>query len=189
MRTRSPTPEKRTDEREHQHRIAATEKAIADVSLRRCRWSAPSNSPRQRTATSSTTSPAAAPNSDDKVVARRRVLLVDDDPLMLSTYYFPCELVAGTRIEGAADVPEGTTAVLRQLGYPLVSWVVDVLARLPTAAEADVLDVPRGTPLLLPTWTHSDPGGRPVRVYEQVLPADRHVLHFTGEQLPDEDLP
>ncbi len=38
-------------------------------------------------------------------------------------------------------------------------------------------------------WTHRDPGGRPVRVYEQVLPADRHVLVFTGDQDPDQDVP
>jgi len=124
-----------------------------------------------------------------EVVARRRVLYVDDDPLMAGTYWFPAGLVRGTRIAGTADVPEGTTRLLADLGYPLVRWRAEVTSRNPSADEADVLDVPRGTPLLVQTWTHSDPEGRPVRVYEQLLPADRHVLVFSGDQDPGQDVP
>lgn len=126
---------------------------------------------------------------DALVVARRRVLYVDDDPLFLGTYWFPDDLVAGTRIAGNDDVPEGTTRLLADMGHPLVGWTAEVTARNPEGGEAELLEVPRGTPVLVQTWTHHDPSGRPVRVYEQVLPADRHILVFTGEQDPGQDVP
>lgn len=125
----------------------------------------------------------------EQVVARRRVLYVDDDPLMSGVYFFPLNLVAGSRIAEPADVPEGTTRVLADMGVVLARWSDEVTWRNPTPAEAATLGITKGVPLAQVVRTSHDIDDRPVRVYVMLLPGDRHELRYDGASRPGEDIP
>lgn len=125
----------------------------------------------------------------EQVVTRRRVLYVDDDPLMSGTYFFPLDLVAGSRIAQPGDVPEGTTRILLEMGVVLARWSDEVTWRNPTPEETVTLALTKGVPVARVVRTSYDAEDRPVRVYLMLLPGDRHELRYDGLSRPGEDIP
>jgi GntR family phosphonate transport system transcriptional regulator len=85
---------------------------------------------------------------------------VDDTPISVAAHYFDAQ-----RFPGLIDAYEKTgslTQALRLCGLPdYTRQRTRVSARLPEAAEADVLQMPRTRPILVSESLNVDPDGRP----------------------------
>jgi GntR family transcriptional regulator len=100
----------------------------------------------------------------------------------LSTNYLPWSLVEGTPVADPEREPwpGGTPAQADSLGHPIVRVEEDVTSRMPTPEEAELLEVPPGTPVLAIT-RRMLAEQLVVEVAHIVLPADRVVLAYTTD--------
>jgi DNA-binding GntR family transcriptional regulator len=114
---------------------------------------------------------------DELVVERRRIRLANGVPYQLASSYFRKSLVDGTPLMEPRDV-SAPGGVLASIGHPQ-EWLVDFVGtRMPTRAESDRLDLPRGTPVLVIIRTGVDSTGTPLRVMVTVAAGDRHELYY-----------
>lgn len=114
------------------------------------------------------------------VVRRERVRYVDDRPYQLSTSFFPEEIARDTLLMEQQDVAvQG--GILRHIGYPQIHLRDEIMIRMPTAVEANRLDLPMGTPVGEHRRTGYGEDGQPVRHMVTVFPGDRHYLVYELE--------
>ena len=116
------------------------------------------------------------------VVARRRVFVIDDQPVALVDSFYPASWAAGTAIAEARRIRGGVHAVIEDQAGPIrrrISRSVDELvARMPTPAEAKQLSLPPGVPVVRVLRTIYDSDGRPVEVQETIAAGDRHEFRY-----------
>lgn len=113
----------------------------------------------------------------DLVVVRRRLRTIDGVPHNLNDTYYPRDIAEGTPIMHPADVPQGTIALMRDLGYVQVQFRDDLETRMPAPDEAERLNVPPGVPVLVQYRTGYTTE-RPVKVTITVWPGDRTTLVY-----------
>lgn len=117
-------------------------------------------------------------DDDEEVIVRRRVQYVDGRPVHLSDSWFRAAMVEGTEIAEPVDVVRGTNRVMAELGHEAVRRTDEISARMPTGAEAEVLQLDEGVPVLVAIHTERDAKDEPVEVHVLTLPTDRHVLVY-----------
>lgn len=114
-------------------------------------------------------------------VRRSRVMLDREDgvtPVEIVASYFPADVAYGTELAESGKLKGAVPTALKRLGYPprrVCEWVE---ARMPSALEAGVLQLPPGTPvlhLLRVTYSNDD---RPVEALDMVFGADRYLLEY-----------
>lgn len=116
--------------------------------------------------------------SGSEVVVRRHVLTLDDEPAPVADSYFPPEVARGTRIAQKEKIPDGVHAELaRLLDDNLSHAIEDLIARMPTPAEARTLRLPPGTPVVDLTRTIYA-GRKPVEVTRFVFDGARHLFTY-----------
>jgi GntR family transcriptional regulator len=103
-----------------------------------------------------------------KVLEVRRLNLADDEPFARVTVWCPDDLGAPFSRQ---DVEQSSFYEL--LGIPLGGAVQTIGAALASAEDADLLEVPVGSPVLRCERITSTPEGRPVLLSEHVFPAHR----------------
>ena len=104
----------------------------------------------------------------DTVLEVRRLNLADGEPFARVTVWCPEAL--GSHLS-RADVERASFYDL--IDQPLGGAVQTIGAAVADARDADVLEVPVGSPVLRCERTTSDPDGRPVLLSEHVFPAHR----------------
>jgi GntR family transcriptional regulator len=104
----------------------------------------------------------------DTVLEVRRLNLADDEPFALVTVWCPEDL--GARLS-RADVERSPFYEL--LDVPLGGAVQTIGAAVVSGAEARLLDVPAGSPVLRVERVTSTPEGQAVLLSEHVFPAHR----------------
>jgi GntR family transcriptional regulator len=102
------------------------------------------------------------------VLEVRRLNLADGEPFARVTVWCPEELGAHL---SRADVERASFYEL--IDHPLGGAVQTIGAALADERDAEVLEVPVGSPVLRCERTTSDPSGRPVLLSEHVFPAHR----------------
>jgi GntR family transcriptional regulator len=112
------------------------------------------------------------------VIVRRRVHVVDDEPSYIGDTYYPAQLVRESEIAKPEVIERGGNRVLAELGHEVVRRHDEISTRLPTPQEAQALMIASGVPVLATLATGYDAKDRPVAVYDQVRPGDRHVLEY-----------
>jgi len=111
------------------------------------------------------------------VVVRRCFRYVDGQPWSDQDSYYPMDIAEAAGLVTPKDIPEGTIRAMAKAGHDEVGHVDEITARMPTPAEAQVLDIGAGTPLLVYSRTaHSDK--RPVRLTRTLFPADRNRITY-----------
>jgi GntR family transcriptional regulator len=114
------------------------------------------------------------------VVVRRVLLELDGEPVELASSYFPVDLVEGTELESAKPLRGGMRDHLEARKRVRFDHVTErVSARLPEPADAQLLDVPEGQPVLSVLVIAHDASGRALQVVDVLLPADRQELEDT----------
>ena len=83
----------------------------------------------------------------DSVVVRRRNGAIGNVPWMMMASYFPLDIAAGTRLEQAGDIAEGSIKLLADLGFDQVGFVDEIGARMPSAREFAFFALSTGTPV------------------------------------------
>ncbi|KPI18526.1 putative transcriptional regulator, GntR family [Actinobacteria bacterium OK074] len=114
----------------------------------------------------------------ETVVVRRRIIELDGEPCELTDTYYPLAIAGGTPLGGIAKIPGGAVTLLAQLGYVGVRVREDVTARMPDAAERQVLDLGPDEPVLRLTRLTLDAEDRPVQADLMTMPAARQRLRY-----------
>ncbi|MEW2475510.1 GntR family transcriptional regulator [Micromonospora gifhornensis] len=110
---------------------------------------------------------------------RRCVRHINGDPSSVQDTYYPMDLVNEiTELLSPRDIPQGTTRLLAERGYPQTGYYDEYVSRMPTPEEAVLLQLPPGTPVLLFIRTGYTEK-RPVRVSVTVFAGDRNRIVST----------
>lgn len=112
----------------------------------------------------------------ESVIARRRLLVVETvGPIELGTAYLAETLAAGTDIGDPAPIDEGLlTHIARRKAVTFDHVVERLSARLPTAEEAELLQIGEREVVLTTTLAVCDRAGRPLVAMDIQMPASRH---------------
>jgi DNA-binding GntR family transcriptional regulator len=111
---------------------------------------------------------------EDDALWSRSVRTVDGEPLDLVHEWVPATLAAGVS-RADAEGP-GTWATLQRLGNRIDSVRQTITAAVTTDAEAELLGVPAGTPLLLVRRVARDGDGHPLALSDHRYLAHRFSL-------------
>lgn len=114
----------------------------------------------------------------EKAVVRRRRYLVDDVPIQFATSYYPEPIVRGTQVAEKNTGDGGVYARLAELGCKPVDFREELRSRMPREAEAKLLDLAQGTPVILVVRTAYTAGGQAVEVNEMVLDSSSYILEY-----------
>jgi GntR family transcriptional regulator len=101
--------------------------------------------------------------------------------LSWSVSYVPLQLIRDNPdlLDAANEPwPGGTQHQLSTVGIEVMTVIDQVIARMPTTAEARSWDLPDGVPLLICRRISCDRDNRTVEVSDADYPADRTELHF-----------
>ena len=113
-----------------------------------------------------------------EVVVRARVMGAGGETLLLSTSYFPDNVVErAPRLEEPDTGPGGMFTLLEEAGYELHQEEA-VSARMPLPEEARALQIGPGTPVMRILRRIFDQNGEPLEVCEMLLAADRYELVY-----------
>jgi DNA-binding GntR family transcriptional regulator len=119
--------------------------------------------------------------SPGELVTRTRYLLsADGSPVQMATSYEPAALTADTPVPFPEEGPLAGRGVIERMtaiGVSVDEVVEDVWVRPSTAAEAAVLGIPAGAPVLLVERAHWA-AGRIVETGEIAIAADRFRLRY-----------
>lgn len=109
---------------------------------------------------------------------RNRRYLVDGVPVMRSASYIPDDLARGTRITQSDTGPGGIYKQLEEAGYGPVRFREDLRCRMPSATEAEDLQLAAATPVVDMVRCAYGPSGRVVEVNRMILDASRYLLRY-----------
>jgi GntR family transcriptional regulator len=117
------------------------------------------------------------------LLRRFMILAVSDERAeQVRTEWYPLDLVRHTPMADPSRQPwpGGVIAELVALGLVPTASDEDIKARMPSPAEARLLRLPPGTPVLL-VRSVAIVGVQPVAIIDRVHPASRVVLHYRLE--------
>jgi GntR family transcriptional regulator len=113
-----------------------------------------------------------------EAVTRSRRFVLDGKPVLLSVSWLPAAIAGGTAIEQADSGAGGTYARLAELGHAPARFREDLRSRMPSADEAERLDIPAGTPVVEITRTAHDGDGAAVEVNEMIADAGSYIFRY-----------
>lgn len=115
--------------------------------------------------------------SDTPVILRRRLISADVGPVELSAVYVPVELSAGTDIGRKAPLADGVLRHLAERKKLTFDHATErISARLPTAEEAELLQITEQDAVLTLLVTVFDRSATPQFAVDAVIPANRHEI-------------
>jgi GntR family transcriptional regulator len=115
-------------------------------------------------------------DADATVVARKHVLTSEIGPLELRTVYAAEDIAAGTGLAESKPLKDGVVGELARHGITCERATDRIGARLPTAAEAKVLQITRRDPILTVLVTGYDRDGVARFAVDALLVASRREL-------------
>ncbi|MFC9635146.1 GntR family transcriptional regulator [Streptomyces mirabilis] len=121
---------------------------------------------------------ALALESGEQVCARSRRYKVEGRAVMLAVSYLPLELVDGTAILHVDTGEGGMYARLAEIGHAPAHFREEIRCRLPTAEEAERLQMPLERPVIKLCRTAFDSDERAVELNEMTLDSAAYVLDY-----------
>jgi GntR family transcriptional regulator len=118
------------------------------------------------------------------VVIRRRHGSIGGVPWMMMASYFPLEIAAGTPLEQAGDIVDGSIKLLADLGYVQLGFVDEIGSRMPNSRESAFFGLSTGTPVLVVNRTAYSKD-RPIRLTRYTYRSGRvRLAHEVGSIPP-----
>ncbi len=120
------------------------------------------------------------PDGDHLVTRTRYLMTADGSPVQLATSYEPAASAARTPVplpEQGTFAGRGVVERMQAIGICVDQVVEEISVRLALSAEAAVLNIPAGSPVLLIERSHRS-GERTVETGEIVIAADRFRLRY-----------
>lgn len=120
--------------------------------------------------------------ADTSAAVRRCVRKVNGRPSSLQDTWYPMDLCESVpELLSPRDIPQGTTRLLAERGWPQPAVEDDLVAAMPTPEEARLLTLAPGTPVLRFLRTGFSPA-RPVRVSVTVFAGNlNRVIYALGD--------
>jgi GntR family transcriptional regulator len=112
------------------------------------------------------------------VWVRRRTLLIDARPNQVADSYYPLAIARGTRLAESETGPSGDFGQLAGAGHEPGRVREEWTARMPTHAEAELLGLGAGRPVMDLVRTTFDQDGDPVEVMLSAIAADTASVVF-----------
>ncbi|MGW4075971.1 GntR family transcriptional regulator [Streptomyces asiaticus] len=112
------------------------------------------------------------------VYQRNRRYLVDGVPVMRAVSYVPEDLARGTRITQRDTGPGGIYERLAEVGHKPIRFREDLQCRMPSAVEAEDLQMLASTPVVEIVRYAYDSADRVVEVNRMILDASRYLLRY-----------
>ncbi|WP_433796143.1 UTRA domain-containing protein [Actinoplanes sp. CA-252034] len=113
------------------------------------------------------------------VLTRARRFAIEDRIVQTATSHIPLDVVAAAPAVGyTGPGPGGMYARMAEAGLGPETFRETVVCRMPTSAEAEVLSLPRGTPVVAVTRYAYTSTQRCVEVNEMVLDAGAYTLEY-----------
>ncbi|MCQ2009068.1 GntR family transcriptional regulator [Sporolactobacillus sp. STSJ-5] len=113
----------------------------------------------------------------DDVFEIKRTRLADDEPMAIETSYIPVKMVPNLTEEQVS--PSLYQYIERQCGLPFDHAIQSIEASVVTAEEAKVLDIPKGSPILLIERCSYLKNGCPIELTKSLFRADRYKFMAT----------
>ncbi len=120
------------------------------------------------------------PDGDQLVTRTRYLMSADGSPVQLATSYEPAATTAQTPVpfpEQGTFAGRGVVERMQAIGIGVDQVVEEISVRPALSAEAAVLNIPAGSPVLLIERSHRS-GERTVETGEIVIAADRFRLRY-----------
>ena len=120
------------------------------------------------------------PDGDQLVTRTRYLMTSDGSPVQLATSYEPAAMTAQTPVplpEQGTFAGRGVVERMQAIGIGVDQVVEEISVRPALSAEAAVLNIPAGSPVLLIERSHRS-GERTVETGEIVIAADRFRLRY-----------
>jgi GntR family transcriptional regulator len=121
-------------------------------------------------------------DDESSVVVRRRLFVVDGEPVALCDSYYPGELADGTALAEPDRIRGGAYGLIEDpsgpIGRKLKRSIHDLVCRMPTPQEVEVLELAPGVPVVRILRTVFDTHGKAVEVQDSVAAADKHQLRY-----------
>ncbi|MGH2709017.1 MAG: UTRA domain-containing protein, partial [Actinomycetota bacterium] len=96
----------------------------------------------------------------------------------------PRDVVAGTDLETPRLLTEGTYLVLDRIGHPPVRCSEELVARMPTPAESELLRLRLNVPVMSVVRITRGAGGRVLQALRIVAAGDRNVFVYNDLPIP-----
>lgn len=119
------------------------------------------------------------------VIVRRSSQHMEDVPWLMINSYFPLDLVRDTPLAQPGTMPQGSFAVLAELGHEQIGFVDEIVARMPDTREFDFFRLTTGTPVIVVNRT-SYSVERPIRLTRYIYRSDRVQLAHVRGSIPAE---
>lgn len=112
------------------------------------------------------------------VVLRRRHYVLNGKPVLMADSYIPADLADGTPITQEDTGEGGIYARLNDIGHGPVRFKEEVRTRMPNRAEASLLQLQPGTPVMCVVRSAFDSDGRTVEVNDMTLDGGNYILDY-----------
>lgn len=114
----------------------------------------------------------------EPVVLRKRHYALSGKPVLMADSYIPADLADGTPIAEEDTGPGGIYARLSDIGHGPVRFKEEVRTRMPYRAEAALLQLDPGTPVICVVRSAFDSEGRTVEINEMTLDGGSYILDY-----------
>ncbi len=111
-----------------------------------------------------------------RVVLRYRMMRFDGEPVELSWSYYPADLARGTGLAQTRKIRGGAPRILAEAGEPQARVLDYMSARQPDTEETELLEIPKGVPVLEQFRIIYSVNDRPVEVSLLVKAGHRYRL-------------
>jgi GntR family transcriptional regulator len=118
------------------------------------------------------------PGDEESVVHRENHYFADDEPVQIVSTYLRWDEARGTLLMQPKAGPHGIYGRLEELGHTMTRVRDEISARMPTPAEAALLRLPPGVPVLEVLHISLDQDLEPFEVSRYVHRADRTGLLY-----------
>lgn len=111
-------------------------------------------------------------------VVRRRTVFLDGAPIELVDSWYPASIAAGTALAGSGKIKGGAVTLLADMGYVAGGALDDISVRGATEAEAALLAVPVGAPVIVVFRVVASEAGAPFEATVMTMvPEGRHLRY------------
>ncbi|MEV8333351.1 GntR family transcriptional regulator [Streptomyces niveus] len=118
------------------------------------------------------------PEDEESVIHRENHYFADDEPVQIVSTYLRWDEAHRTLLMQAKTGKDGIYGRLEELGHVMTRVRDEISARMPTPAEASILELLPGVPVLEVLHTSLDQNGTPFEVSRYVHRADQTGLLY-----------
>jgi GntR family transcriptional regulator len=119
------------------------------------------------------------PIAETSVIQRSNLYFADDEPVQIVRTYIPWTVAEGTVLtERRQTGKDGIYGRLEEQGHIMTTGQEEVTARMPTAEEKSLLQLPGGTPIIEVLHTSYNQNGVPFETSRFTMRSDRNGLLY-----------